>query len=193
MLNQQEVVMDKNFANLEIYSPGIVIFDPEVIVSFLRKNNIADDNLFDCFLADEDLGRAVIDEGVLIPIYQIPEAEYSVFLHGARLDILDGKSKFRYSGFPSKSTSGLLVVADLNALFDWDPDFFLSYKFNYESRLACNDYLDVSIGLYSVTIIGYEGLQLPLMPKGYGLTLHPVEVLPRMSPASTVDDQNFTL
>lgn len=185
--------MDKNFANVEIYTPGIVIFDPEVLVGFLQKNNIANDNLFDCFLADEDLGRAVIDEGVLIPIYQIPEAEYSVFLDTARLGIVNGTSKFRYSGFPLRSTSGLVVVADLNALFDWDPDFFLNYKVNYESRLACNDYLDVPVGLYSVTIIGYEDLQSPLMPKGYGLTLHAVEVLPRLNPNSTVDDQDFTL
>lgn len=185
--------MDKNFANLEIYSPGIVIFDPEVLVVFLQENSVTSDNLFDCFLADEDLGRAVVEQGVIIPIYQIPEDEYSVFLDSTRLDILDGKIKFRYSGFPLKSTSGLVVVADLNAVLDWDSEFFLNYKVNYESRLACNDYLDVSNGLYSVTIIGYDGLQSPLMSKGYGLTLHPVEELPRMNPARTVDDQDFTL
>lgn len=185
--------MDKHFAKLEIYSPGIVIFDPVVLDFFTKKNNVTSDNLFEVFLDSEDLGRAVIDEGVLIPIYEIPESEYSVFYNTVESDASMAEQKFRYQGFPLRIDSGLVVVADLNALFEWDSDFFLNYKENYSSRLPSNDYLDVHPGLYSVTIAGYEGLQRSLISKGYGLTFQAVEKLPEIRAASAVDDRDFSL
>lgn len=185
--------MVKRFAKVEIYSPGIVIFDPSVLVSFLRNNNVVGDNIFELFLADEVVGRSAIDEGILIPIYQIPEAEYSVFLELEDLVPSLEEQKFSYEGFPLVVKSELIIVADLNALFDWDSDFFLNYKANYDSRLPCNDYLDVTAGFYSVTISGYEGSPSSPNSRGYGLKLTEQKTLPSVSPDSAVHDRDFSL
>lgn len=70
----------KSSATIELYSPGIVIFDPEIMSLFLKENGVVSSNVFDVFLEDEHLGRAAIEQGVVCPIYQIPEDEYSIFL-----------------------------------------------------------------------------------------------------------------
>ncbi|GAB0074602.1 hypothetical protein IBA8403_52040 [Pseudomonas syringae] len=36
--------------------------------------------------------------------------------------------KFSYAGLPLKVESGILIASDLNALLDWDPEFFTNYK-----------------------------------------------------------------
>lgn len=182
--------MDKNFADIEIYVPGIVIFDPEILEGFLKRNNVLGTNIFDCFVTDEHLGRLVIEQGVLIPIYQIPEDKYAVFIES---EYHASKPRFEYAGFPLQVSSGVVVVADLNALFDWAPEFFIAYKANYDSRLPCNDYLEIPSGLYAVTISGYTHLQSPTTRLGYGLKLQKVEKLPSVSSNASVDDRDFTL
>lgn len=185
--------MDKKFANIELYTPGIVIFDPAVLNGFLRQNNVADSNIFERFLSDEALGWSAIEQGVLIPIYEIPEDEYSVFIDDLPAGSAGKHALFEYNGLPLKIASGLAVIADLNALFDWDPDFFMNYKANYPHRLASNDYLDVACGLFEVTVRGYTALEAPFHSLGYGLEFKATENLPRVDEEVAVDDRDFTL
>lgn len=184
----------KNIALVELYSPGIIIFDPEVLACFLKNEKIHESNIFDFFLEKENLGRAAIEQGILFPIYQIPEAEYSIFLsEDLTLFHTSNGPAFRYDQLPLQVTSGIVIVSDLNALFDWDADFFNNYLNNYENKLANNDYLNVPNGLYSMSISGYTGLKPPLAPLGYALEFKPVISLPKIFSESSIDDWNFSL
>ncbi|MEE3939174.1 hypothetical protein V2I68_26820 [Pseudomonas viridiflava] len=102
-----------------------------------------------------------------------------------------GYCKFSYSGFPLRVKSGVLIVSDLNVLFDWDPDFFCNYKDNYENKLLNNDYIEAEQGKYNMTVKGYFGLKPPYASLGYGLDLKLVEELPDFDSSSSVDDRNF--
>lgn len=184
--------MIKAVANVELYSPGIVIFDPTVFDEFLRQHNVTDSNIFEWFLNDEVLGRSAIEQGVLLPMYPIPEDEYSVFLQNPTGGPERKLAICKYSGLPLKVVSGLTVISDLNALFDWDSTFFLNYKSDYAARLASSDYLDVPCGLFDVTVRGYTGLEAPFNPLGYGLEFKPTDSLPGVDDRIAVDDRNFT-
>jgi hypothetical protein len=85
------------------------------------------------------------------------------------------------------------VISDLHALLNWAPAFFLNYKSNYADRLASNDYLDVPFGLFDVTARGYDGLEAPFPPLGYGLEFKPADTLPVVDARIAVDDRDFTL
>jgi hypothetical protein len=184
----------KKIATLELYSPGIVVFDPVVLNDFLKKNNVTETDIFNKFLDDENLGRAVVEQGVLFPLYQIPENEYSVFVLDGSVSVgIDVEAKFIYSEIPLKVSSATIVVADFNALFDWDSDFFISYRDNYDQRLLCNDYLDVPSGLYSLTVKGFVGLRAPLTSLGYGIEFSAVSDLPKIGSDSSVGDRDFAL
>ncbi|MCI3947931.1 hypothetical protein K0038_05044 [Pseudomonas syringae] len=184
----------KNYATIELYTPGIVIFDPEVLSSFLEEHKVLESDVFDFFLKHEALGRLAIEDGILCPIYQIPENEYSIFL----IDKSDSghlpcEIKFSYTGFPIKVTSGTLIVSDLNALFDWDSSFFTNYKSNYEQKLPSNDYIEVISGLYDMTIKGCAELKPPYANLGYGIEMKEVSTLPEIDKFKSIDDQEFSL
>jgi len=184
----------KQNAQIELFSPGIVLFDPAVLSSFIKYNGVTDVNVFERFIQSENLGRSAIEEGVVCPLYQISEQDYSVFIEGvsgAEYEL--PVPKFSYSGFPLKVESGVLIVSDLNALLEWDDEFFLNYKENYGSRLSNNDFLEVGPGFYSLTINGYVGLRKPLSHCGYGLKLQVVDSLPGVSEDASVDDVSFEL
>ena len=72
----------KSIAKIEIFEPGIVIFDPVVLNDFVLSNGVDTGNLFELFLSEETIGLSVVGKGVIFPIYQIPEMEYSIFLKG---------------------------------------------------------------------------------------------------------------
>lgn len=185
--------MSKTLANVELYSPGIVILDPAVFDEFLKQRNVTDSNIFERFLNDELLGRSAIEQGVLLPMYPIPEAEYSVFIHNLPDDPERSLAICEYGGLPLRVVSGLTVISDLTALFDWDLAFFLDYKSNFAARLPRNDYLDVPCGLFDVTVRGYDGLEAAFKPLGYGLEFKSVDILPVVDERIAVDDRHFTL
>lgn len=185
--------MDKRFANIETYTPGIVIFDPAVLNEFLRQNNVVGSNIFERFLSDVTLGWSAIEQGVLIPIYEIPEDEDSIFIDDLPAGSAGRRALYEYTGLPLKVASGLAVVSDLNTLFDLGPDFFMNYKTNYTHKLASNDYLDVACGLFEVTVRGYTALEDPFYSLGYGLQFKATESLPRVDEEIAVDDRDFTL
>ncbi|HDS1744161.1 MULTISPECIES: hypothetical protein [Pseudomonas] len=184
----------KQNAQIELFSPGIVFFDPTVLSSFIKYNGVTDANVFERFIQSESLGRSAIEQGVVCPLYQISEQDYSIFIecvNGAEYEL--PVPKFSYSGFPLKVESGVLIVSDLNALFEWGDDFFLNYKENYDSRLPSNDFLEVESGVYNLTINGYVGLRKPLSNCGYGLGLQTVDSLSGVSEDASVDDVSFEL
>ncbi len=185
--------MSKMIANVELYSPGIVIFDPAVFDEFLKRCNVTNSNIFERFLNDEVLARSAVEQGVLLPMYPIPEDEYSVFMHNPTDDPERSLAICEYGGLPLRVVSGLTVISDLNALFDWDLAFFLDYKSNYAERLPSNDYLDVPCGLFDVTVRGYDGLEAPFKPLGYGLEFKRADILPVVDERIAVDDRDFTL
>ncbi|WP_349974184.1 hypothetical protein [Pseudomonas sp. WHRI 8519] len=184
----------KTKANIQLFSPGIVLFDPLVLSNFLKHNGVTDSNVFEQFIQDENLGRAAVENGVICPMYQISEQDYSVFIENEN----DAKyelpvPKFSYSDFPINIKSGIMIASDLNALLDWDDDFFLSYRKRYESRLSSNDFLEIESGLYNLTINGYVGLRSPFANCGYGLIFQAVDCLPAVSKDRSVDDLDYEL
>ncbi|MFJ4068925.1 hypothetical protein ACIPW4_27085 [Pseudomonas sp. NPDC089996] len=184
----------KKKALVELYSPGIVLFDPLELMRFLKKRNVTDANIFNAFLEDEALGREAIEQGVVCPIYQISEAEYAVFAEGGN-DLPDTLPEpvFVHSGLPLKIVSGIMIISDLNALFDWDERFFLNYKAEYNSRLPSNDYIDVESGFYSLSIKGYSNLRGVGSEFGYGLVFTQVQALPEINGDSSISDFDFEL
>jgi hypothetical protein len=185
----------KSLAKIEIFQPGIVIFDPVALKDFVVINGVASNNLFDCFLNDKEVGVSVVEKGVVFPLYQIPEMEYSVFLKGAGKEssFNDSAKKFCYSGIPLKVVSGLIVVADFSSLMDWDGEFFLNYRKACVDSLGNNDYLDVESGLYDLSISGFKGLKAPFVSLGYELGLKPVEQLPKFSIDASTDEWSFSI
>lgn len=183
----------KNIAKIEIFEPGIVIFDPVALSDFVERNGIGSSNLFDYFLNNEEVGLSAVQNGVIFPLYQIPEMEYSIFLKGAGLgSSFNGAEKaFSYSGIPLIVVSGLVIVADLNALMDWDCAFFIDYRNTSAESLGNNDYLDVLSGSYALSISGFKGLSGPFVSIGYELEFKPVQSLPALSSDATTDDWDF--
>ena len=185
----------KSVAKIDIFQPGIVIFDPVALNYFVVSNGVASNNLFDCFLNNEAVGVSAVEKGVVFPLYQIPEMEYSVFLKGAgqETSFSDSAKRFCYSGIPLKVVSGLIVVADFSSLMDWDGEFFLNYREACADSLGNNDYLDVESGLYDLSISGFKGLKDPFVSLGYELGLKPVGQLPKFSIDASTDDWNFSI
>ncbi|POA16745.1 hypothetical protein C1886_25590 [Pseudomonas sp. FW300-N1A1] len=185
----------KNTAKIEIFEPGIVVFDPVVLNDFVISNAIESHDLFDYFLNNEEVGRRAVENGVIFPLYQIPEMEYSIFLKGAGQESsFNGAGEvFCYSGIPIKVVSGLVVIADLNALMDWDSAFFMNYRNVCAESLGNNDYLDVVSGCYALSIRGFKGLNYPFVSLGYELEFESVESLPALSNVATTDDWDFSI
>lgn len=185
----------KSLAKIEVFEPGIVIFDPVALNDFVESNGIESSDLFDYFLNNEEVGLRAVENGVIFPLYQIPEMEYSIFLKGGGPDssFNTAEKAFCYSGIPLTVVSGLIVVADLNALMDWDRDFFIDYRNTCDESLGNNDYLDVLSGSYALSICGFKGLSDPFFSLGYELEFNPVERLPVLSSHATTDDWNFAL
>ncbi|WP_323601021.1 hypothetical protein [Pseudomonas putida] len=180
----------KDIANITLYLPGIVLFDPMTLQAFLQHVGYKGSDVFDLLMDDQAIGVQAISEGVVFPIYQIPDDDYAVFIERGALPPAGAKPHFTCQGVPLHVTSGVLIAADLGALMDWDAAFFCNYRENYPQRLKNNDYLDVAPGRYLVAISGYSVLAAPLNPFGYGLRLEAVQQLPNALPD---EDFNFSL
>ncbi|MBV7566006.1 hypothetical protein [Pseudomonas sp. PDM27] len=187
----------KSVAKIEIFQPGIVIFDPVALNDFVLSNGIDTGNLFELFLSDETIGLSVVEKGVIFPIYQIPEMEYSIFLKGTDQDqkssFNKAVKKFCYSGIPLVVVSGLVVIADLNALMNWDSDYFLDYREACVDGLGNNDYLEVASGLYDLSISGVMGLGEPFVSLGYELEFKSVAQFPKLPNDAYTDDWDFSI
>ncbi|MFK3775210.1 hypothetical protein [Pseudomonas sp. NPDC089406] len=176
----------KTFANLTLYAPGIVLFDPQTLLAFLQRLGIEPSNVFELFINDQAIGNQAIRQGVIFPLYEIAEDDYAVFCEAGQTVPKGACPHFTYTGAPLHITSGVLITADLGALMEWDPQYFGNYLANYEDRLNNNNYLEVPTGKYLVSISGYSGLEAPLHPRGYGLRFNSVQQLP-----DTLPDEDF--
>lgn len=185
----------KTEANIEIFSPGVVIFDPLMLSRFIAEYCPDDCNVFEVFVEHSETGRLAVQNGVVVPLYPIPEEHYLFRLLDERK--LPGEqssqSVFRYTDIPLRITSGLLIVADLHALTEWDPEFFLNYKSRLSERLGNNDYLDILPGLYALSITGLNELNDGYNRRVYELGITAVESLPVVRDEANVEQWDFTI
>ena len=89
--------------------------------------------------------------------------------------------------------SGLVVIADLNALMDWDSDYFLDYREACVDGLGNNDYLEVASGLYDLSISGVMGLGEPFVSLGYELEFKSVAQFPKLPNDAYTDNWDFSI
>ncbi|MCU1785545.1 hypothetical protein NTD80_22610 [Pseudomonas sp. 13B_2.1_Bac1] len=184
----------KTVANISLYEPGIVLFDPSQLADYLNQFQLDIKDVFDFFINNEEIGKKAVATGVIFPIYEIPEREYSIFTNNPTHTLTQGATKVcHHSNLPIEITSGILITADLNALIDWDEIFFTNYIENYKNRLDNNDYLQIKPGRYSMDISGYTNLPKPLSSYGYELKLTPRDELPTFGNHKDVSDFNFSL
>ncbi|SHM65730.1 hypothetical protein SAMN05216593_102198 [Pseudomonas asturiensis] len=178
----------KTEANIETFNCGVVIFDPVVLSRFIAEQCPDGSNLFEVFVEHSDTGRMAVQSGAVVPLYPLPEDDYVFRLRDEHVSPFERCSEtvFRYTDIPLTVTSGLLMVADLHALTDWDPEFFLNYKARLPERLGNNDYLDILPGLYALSITGFSLLNEGLPRKVYELGITAVESLPVVH-----DEANF--
>ncbi|MBA1246435.1 hypothetical protein [Pseudomonas luteola] len=182
----------KRKSHINLYSPGIVIFDPLVLNAFLIEKDYIGNNIFEYFINNEDVGQESIKNGIILPLYPIVEHDYYIHIESEKNhpELIED---FFYSGFPLTVKSDLLITADLNALFDWDPNFFLHYRANYHSKLENNDYLDVKPGIYSANIRGGRSDSKNETTYIYKIELIESYELPLLASETTIESFNFNL
>lgn len=184
----------KTAATISLYEPGIVLFDPIQLSDYLKLFKLDIKDVFDFFINNEEAGKKAVTMGIVFPIYEIPEREYSIFIEHPANPITQGAIQVcHYSNLPIEITSGILIAADLNALIDWDEIFFTNYLENYKNKLDNNDYLQIKPGRYRMDISGYTNLPKPLSSYGYELKLTSTDTLPKNSNYKDVSDFNFSM
>lgn len=179
----------KHTAVIRLFQPGIVLFDPRVLHAFVQAHHASGEALFSRFVDDPTLGDAAVRAGAVLPMYPIEEDDYAVFVEGS-VPLSSATRHFSHPGLPLRVDSGVLIAADLDAVMEWDADFFLHYGQRLQERLLNSDFLDVAAGRYEVRIHGYSGLPQPHPPQGYGLELRAVAQLPE---TRTGKDFDFTV
>lgn len=180
--------MKKEF-KLSLEFQGIVIFAPVVLVNFLNANNVEESNVFERFINDEKLGEKAISEGILFPIYTIPELNYDIIIDtDNNYKNLAGLTKvFTYEKYGLRVESSTLIFSDIFTIMDWtDADFFLNHRENYADKSDTNDYYELSDGNYLVSITGFRD-EDPHGKKGYEIILKKVDSLPDFSSTEDID------
>ncbi|MDU8357683.1 hypothetical protein [Pseudomonas syringae group sp. J309-1] len=185
----------KTEANIETFSPGVVIFDPVVLHRFVAEQCSDASNLFEVFVEKSETGRLAVQSGAVVPLYPLPEEDYVFRLRDELTFPFEQRSEavFRYTDIPLNVTSGLLIIADLHALTDWDPEFFLNYKARLSDRLGNSDYLDILPGLYALSITGLSELNEGFSRSVYELGITTVESLPVVRDEENFDQWDFRI
>ena len=185
----------KTEANIETFSPGVVIFDPLVLNRFIAEQCLDDFNLFEVFVEQSESGRLAVQSGAVVPLYPLPEEHYVFRLRNERELPSErcAEAVFRHTDIPLSVISGVVIVADLHALTDWDPGFFLNYKARFSERLENNDYLDISPGLYALSVAGFSELNEGFPRRVYELGITAVESLPVMRDEANFHQWDFTI
>lgn len=118
----------KTVANISLHEPGIVLFDPNQLTDYLKHFQLDTKDVFDFFINNDEVEKKAVTMGIVFPIYEIPEREYSIFINNPTHTLTQGATKIcHHSNLPLEITSGILIAADLNALIDWDEIFFTNY------------------------------------------------------------------
>lgn len=185
----------KTEANIETFSPGVVIFDPLMLTRFIAEQCPEASNLFEVFVGHSEAGALAVRSGAVVPLYPLPEEDYVFRLRDERelLSERCNEAVFRYTDIPLSIISGVLIVADLHALTDWDAEFFLNYKVRLSERLENNDYLDISPGLYALSITGFSELNEGAPRRVYELGMTAVESLPVVRDEANFDQWDFRI
>lgn len=183
----------KALSNITIYEPGIVLFDPINLKRYLKSVDFHSENVFEFFIENELIGRNAVEKGIVFPLYEIPERDYSIFIETPNNNPNQAEvARFTYRNLPLEITSGLLITADLSALFDWDEDFFTNYIERYDNKLDNSDYLEVSPGIYQMDITGYSDLKNTPTSYGYGIQLTPTDSH-KLLIKKSIDEFNFSI
>ncbi|MFP3917103.1 hypothetical protein U5N28_04760 [Lysinibacillus telephonicus] len=185
--------MDK--LNLEM--PGMVIFDPLTLSEYLREKEISTNDLLTYFVSNEEIGKEVIINGIIIPIYPIPEWEYSVIINLNKKDNLVPREyiQFETNQFPLTVTSELVIISDISSItIDWDADFFLNYEKNLDNKSDLSTYTKMPKGNYGVSIAGYSRDKTEIHSEcGYTFNFLSVENLPFFDFSKSIDEYNFVI
>lgn len=187
--------MENNKLKITLEFPGIVVFDPMTLSSFIQEKKIVNTDLISYFNQYEEVGEEAITQGVIIPIYPIPNLDYTIVIkneYDSLTSVPIDWRIFKTEPFPLKITSGLVIVSDISAIMDWDEDFFVNYEENLENRTTLNDYVKIANGNYGVSIIGYcdskKGLEADF---GYILDFQRNEELPHFNFNKSIDEYDF--
>ncbi|WP_285398088.1 hypothetical protein [Lysinibacillus sp. fls2-241-R2A-57] len=189
--------MENNFIlNLEM--PGMVIFDPLTVTDYLREKGILTNDLLAYFVSNEEIGKEVITKGIIIPIYPIPEWDYSIMINQnkkidyyTKIDCI----QFETDQFPLTVTSELVIISDISAItIDWEADFFLNYEKNLDSKSDISHYTKMPIGNYGVSIIGYSKDKTDMDSEcGYVFYFLRVNNLPAFDFSKSIDEYDFVI
>lgn len=187
--------MIKQF-NLLLDGPGIVIFDPYLLAEFINQRNITTRNLFELFQNESSIGDAVINQGLILPIYTIPPLNYQIIINDS------GKSSvqtewIKVTTTPLPLTIGQhnkIVAADIYSLMEWDARFYQEVATGED--LAPQAAARVTSGNYAVVINGFvdrEYVGRGPTTIGYELLLKPVNNLPSIKSDQDVESFDFVL
>ncbi|WP_022824929.1 hypothetical protein [Hymenobacter norwichensis] len=182
--------------HLMLDGPGIAIFDPHLLADFLAQQGIATANLFQLFQRDTTIGDAVIQQGLVLPIYTIPPLDYQIILNDSGSSIVR-TDWVRLTTTPFPLVVGChnkLVVADIYSLMEWDAAFYQQMPLN--ETLAPQVAATVAAGNYAVTIKGFaERAYAGRGPTniGYELLLNSVASLPSIMAEQDVESFDFVL
>ena len=177
------------------YPYGLVLFDPQVLLSFLVQHGLQDcQDLLAAFQQDEAVGDTAVASGVIVAMYPVEEDD-CVFVNldaeAGHVDEVDWQ--FVHSGLPLQVTSGVLVAADIFTLVGWERQVFDPYQ---RRQLGLghswpSDDLDVPLGKHVLTVRG--GRARADDSRVYGLHLQPVAVLPAWDATRTSDSLDFNI
>ena len=173
-----------NEFKIMLESAGFILFDPFNLDQFCIDNNIVENNIMKTFIENETIGDMAIKKGKILPIYTIKEDDYKIIVSN---DIkIKENQKFVYKNFPLEIINRKLVVADIFAIQNWEPDFYKNLKNNFPTQFI----IDICNGNYSVDIIGFYKDNNNY---GYNFVLNEVGKLPEIDISKDVDAYNFNI
>lgn len=178
---------------------GLCLFDPKVLIDFLSNNGINTNQVFDYFINNPDIGKKAINEGVILPIYSIPELNYKIICSIEDINLIPKEWEiFDFEEFGLQVRSNTIIISDIYNILNWDePDFFLRYRDNYQNKTDSNDYFELENGFYNINIIGFREANSNKSPfdleLGYGFVFKKIEKLNIDIDNKNIDNINYNV
>jgi hypothetical protein len=163
---------------------GFVLLDPYNFDDFCIENKIIEKNVMDFFIKNENIGDNAVKNGKILAIYTIKPVEYTIMISDKIL-VKEG-IKFIYKNFLLEITNGKLLVSDIYAIINWEPNFYKNLKNDFPSQYI----MDYKNGNYSVDIIGYYQNRNNC---GYNFILNNREKLPEIDKDKDINTYNFNI
>ena len=185
--------------NISLEFQGLCLFDPKVLTDFLSDKGIYTKQVFDYFINNPEIGKKVINEGVILPIYSIPELNYKIICSIEDINLIPKEWEvFNIKEFGLKVRSNTIIISDIYNIMNWDePDFFLTYQENYQNKTDSNDYFELENGFYNINIIGFREADSNKSPFdleiGYKFIFKKVEKLNIDIHNKNIDDINYNV